>query len=214
VFGAAAVVGLALGAGDAPEPDEGGGGDPVKAKKPILVGPRTDANVRAYLFGEMRDFMRGAGVDTERHPVYEMTYMSKGKKAPDGSRYVAIPDRDYWGNLAEVFVSGVQPLEAALGFPLFVRGAYRASDYNKAVGGAPGSAHVIGNAVDLDARGPASGKPSAIERLKLAAARMFVDHPSWPMGLGIYSGNIHIDFMKRRTWEQAKKYVDRVKGIA
>jgi hypothetical protein len=183
VFGAAAVVGLALGVGESSVSKPAKGGKKPKPNEMALVGPRTDPKVRAEL-ERVNARLRAIGVDTTVHGAYELLRMSKGKQAPDGSRYVAIPIDEYIDNLGALFAFVVQPIEAMLGRKVFVRGAYRHPDYNAAVGGNPTSDHQRGRAADLDL--------DPIDALKLAIAKFYAQHPELPLEFGWYAGNVHV----------------------
>lgn len=179
-------------------PEDKPGGQYVGAAlKPIAVGPSTDPKIAAYL-KSLGIVMQQGGVNTSWFSPAEVTVMPKTP-----GRAIAIPPQEYWPRMVRTIVKVAQPLRQELGVP-FGLGGYRPPDYNKAVGGAPGSRHQWFEALDIRAAGHT-------EELKLAAARFFVNHPGEPIGLGIYSGNIHVDYgYSRRTWEQAKKYIDKV----
>lgn len=184
VFGLAALAGLALGGkGVAVPTGKAPGGKKPKPDERALVGPRTDPKVAAEL-ERVNARLRARGVDTSRHDAYELLRMSKGKKAPDGSRYVAIPIDEYIDNLGDLFAKVVQPIEEMLGHKVFVRGAYRHPDYNAAVGGKSSSDHQRGRAADLD--------HDDIAALKLVQAKFYVLHPELPLEFGWYAGNTHV----------------------
>ncbi|HIK46887.1 MAG TPA: DUF882 domain-containing protein, partial [Leptolyngbyaceae cyanobacterium M65_K2018_010] len=85
----------------------------------------------------------------------------------------------------------LQPVRNRLGRPFQVNSWYRPPEINAAVGGAPRSQHLQGNAVDLQVQG-LSGR-------QVANSVML----TWPGGIGIY-GNmpsvIHLDLGPKRTW--------------
>jgi hypothetical protein len=84
----------------------------------------------------------------------------------------------------------LQVLRDALGKPLIVLSAYRSPAHNKAVGGAPASKHMLGEAFDISM---ANHDPVAFE----AAARKVGF-----LGFGFYprSGFMHIDLGPAREW--------------
>ena len=84
----------------------------------------------------------------------------------------------------------LQSLRDALGKPLIVLSAYRSPEHNKAVGGAPASKHMLGEAFDISM---ANHDPADFE----AAARK-----AGFLGFGFYprSGFIHIDLGPAREW--------------
>lgn len=168
--------------------------------KPIAVGAPTDPAIAAFLKSMEAVFVQ-AGVNVGWFSPREVTILPKTP-----ARVSAIPPQTYWPRMATTIVEIAQPIRMAVGFPLTI-GGYRPADYNKAVGGSAGSRHQWFEALDLRPAGTASTAANR-ELLKKAAAKIFVEEPGAPIGLGIYSGNIHVDYgWRRRTWEQAAKYV-------
>lgn len=53
-------------------------------------------------------------------------------------------------NLARLADYVLEPLRAAMGFPIVISSGYRSEPLNKAVGGATNSYHLLGRAVDID----------------------------------------------------------------
>nr|WP_272874881.1 D-Ala-D-Ala carboxypeptidase family metallohydrolase [Agrobacterium tumefaciens] len=80
-------------------------------------------------------------------------------------------------------------LRGLLGKPLRINSGYRTPEHNKAVGGASGSGHVTGEAVDISTRGWT--KADRTDLILYARKLGFT-------GIGIASTFIHID-MKART---------------
>jgi uncharacterized protein YcbK (DUF882 family) len=51
--------------------------------------------------------------------------------------------------IEERLVKYLDEIRGRLGFPLIISSGYRCPEYNKKIGGAPNSAHVLGKAVDI-----------------------------------------------------------------
>lgn len=79
-------------------------------------------------------------------------------------------------------------LREILGVPLVVLSGYRSSEYNREIGGAPGSYHVLGLAVDFLL-------PNC-EPLRFFAAAAHVGF----RGVGCYPGFVHLDLGPARYW--------------
>jgi uncharacterized protein YcbK (DUF882 family) len=73
-------------------------------------------------------------------------------------------------------------LRIAMGIPLVVSGGARCGDHNKAVGGAPSSRHMYGDALDISCPGK--------ERWRLVYTAMKLG----AKGIGISKAFIHIDW--------------------
>lgn len=199
----------------APEPDatqEFGPVDTSKKAKPIAVGPRNDPEIAA-LITEMRDEFVSQGVDLSVVTPEEVTEM---RKAP--GRPLAIPPRAYWPMMARTLVEGFMPIRAALGRPINIYNGYRPEDYNEAVGGKPGSRHQWFQAIDMI---PMGGGAAARRELALLAAAFYVSRGSeLKVGFGTYGdpsspSGVHIDTgFSRRTWGDAKHFIEQAKGIA
>lgn len=93
------------------------------------------------------------------------------------------------GFLPETEVA-LKKAEALYGQMIFVTSAYRTPEWNKQVGGVPGSYHLSGEAVDI--RLPAN----AVQLAKLVWA---LSHAGFN-GMGIYSTHIHADIRKHETF--------------
>lgn len=79
-------------------------------------------------------------------------------------------------------------LRGLMGKPLSINSGYRTAEHNKSVGGAPGSAHVTGEAVDIGTRGWTER-----ERIDLVLYARKLGFT----GVGIGSSFIHIDMKAR-----------------
>lgn len=71
------------------------------------------------------------------------------------------PPADIVPNLLELAIA-LEAVRARLGYPIVISSGYRSPDLNKAVGGAPNSAHVLGWAADLTC--PGFGNPLQVCR--------------------------------------------------
>lgn len=202
---AAAVVAFGRNTAEEPDTEPDDGDDMAPPPKPIAVGKPSDPAIAALLKSMEAVFVQ-AGVNVSWFSPREVTKMTK---APGGES--AIPPQAYWPRMATTIVEVAQPIRQQLGLP-FAMGGYRPPDYNKAVGGKPGSRHQWFEALDLRIAGSQNTAANR-EKLKNLAAMAYVMEPGAPMGLGIYSGNIHVDYgWKRRTWEQAQKYIKAVQA--
>ncbi len=184
--------------------DEGTVGDSEIFLAPVAVGMPDDAAI-APLLAELTTYLAQQGVRTDLFSARELTTMPKAPGRP-----VAIPARAYWPNMVRTLVGAVQPVRLAMAMPFSVR-AYRAPDYNAAVGGSEGSRHQDFSAMDI--RLAADATPA--QRRKLA--QWFGDlwktkGASLRMGFGVYNhpGHVHVHVdtgHEERKWEDAKHYV-------
>lgn len=193
--------------------------------KPIAVGEATDPKV-APLLAELQELFDEAGIVA--FDVFDVTVMSKAPKqdGPDDDQDktlpVAIPARALWPGLIGVakVVNRIIVDNGLLGSTRTT--GYRAPDYNKAVGGAPSSAHIRGDALDVwvsKAIISAGGGhlTDTRRKLKLAFASYFVSHPQDKIGFGAYTNDLHFDVNDvsgRRTWGDAADWVAEAKKIA
>lgn len=77
--------------------------------------------------------------------------------------------------------------------PITVNSWYRTPEYNKQVGGAKNSQHVLGRAVDFTVQGI---RPAEVQkRLAAVVKELGIG------GLGCYATFTHVDIGKRRTWQ-------------
>jgi len=77
--------------------------------------------------------------------------------------------------------------------PITVNSWYRTPEYNKQVGGAKNSQHVLGRAVDFTVEGI---KPAEVQKCLSAVVKELGIG-----GLGCYDRFTHVDIGKRRTWQ-------------
>lgn len=221
---------------DPPEPSEDD--EPMTTTHPndkplkSIAGEATDPKV-APLLAELQQQFDARGITAMT--AFDLVVMPKAPLTDgpdpdhDKTRPVAIPDKSLWPGLlliAEI-VDSVSHDELA-GLPLRYTG-YRegygsdgrgTGSYNRAVGGAPNSAHIRANAIDVWLGYPVlkSGDAKAIKearaRLKLAFARYFLEHPNEPFGFGVYTNDIHFDVDKRRTWGDAQEWIDKARALS
>lgn len=198
--------------------------------KPIVVGEATDPAVAPWLVQLTTDFIT-AGVNVERVKPFSLVVMTKAPltDGPDSdndkTRPVAIPPQNMWEGFHTVAAIVDQTLSQSLepsGIGTRLTG-YRPKDYNAAVGGAPNSRHIYGDAIDVwlsYAIIKAGGQKlkDAREILRMAFASKIVSmskSSGLGFGFGVYTNDIHIDVGRKAgtivTWEQGKKYIDKAK---
>ncbi len=149
---------------------------------PISVGNPGEVRI-ASLLSEIDALLQDAGVLD--FSARELTTMPEAPGRP-----VAIPDRRDWPSLVQI-AKIAQKIRDQVG-PLNVRG-YRPSDYNAAVGGAPGSRHQWGQAIDFKISGKSDADRVEVLRLALETA---ASRPELRMGIGAYGSpprTVHID---------------------
>lgn len=94
-------------------------------------------------------------------------------------------------NLRPEVRDGVSKLQAAWGRDLPIVSGFRDAARNKKAGGAKGSQHKHGNAVDIDVAD--LPKAERIALIKLASEQGFT-------GIGVYANSLHLDYGGRRAW--------------
>ena len=72
-----------------------------------------------------------------------------GELCATGQPFPNMPPRDAQAALQALVSNVLQPLRDMLGMPVVVTSGYRSPEVNKAVGGAPGSQHLRGQAADI-----------------------------------------------------------------
>jgi uncharacterized protein YcbK (DUF882 family) len=99
------------------------------------------------------------------------------------------PTEAHIENLKDLCELALEPLREALGRPIKVTSGYRSPQYNKSIGGAPGSQHTSGIAADIAVL-------SDDEMIKAAAIASRIKHVG---GIGLYPGEgfIHVDIRQR-----------------
>lgn len=86
-------------------------------------------------------------------------------------------------------------LRLAYGGPLIVNSYYRSPDYNRQIGGAPASFHMLGRAVDTPTlNGTLEGRMKLCHLATLAGFR----------GFGLYGSFTHIDTGRTRFWTDGR----------
>lgn len=189
--------------------DDSGGSMPKNKTylKPVIVGEATDPLVAPYMA-----LLQSRFIVADIHPalhVFDLVVMTKAPLTDgpdpdnDKTRPVAIPPLAYWDNfvnVAKLHTDVIRTEQLDTSKMRFT--GYRAEDYNKAVGGAPNSAHLWAGAIDAWAK-PGS---NYAEKIKMGYARYFVKNKKRPIGFGAYSTDIHFDLAGRRTWEHGHEY--------
>jgi hypothetical protein len=202
--------------GGGPLPNGGGGPlpnapdvnwkDNGEPPEPLAVGQANDPEIDALL-RQMDDLFTSSGVDLSHINAAAVTLMRK----TDG--FHAIPPVEYWPRMAATLRYVFVPIRKALGVPIVITSGYRPPDYNKKVGGKPGSRHQFFEALDMVAPGHARAQA-------LAAARVFVANGApLHMGFIVYGTpdaptNIHVDTgWRKRTLKNGPFWVEQV-GLA
>lgn len=131
-----------------------------------------------------------------------MAKVDKYSKAKDGNKYIrpnfqvkefACKDGSDTILLCEETVEILQAVRNYFGKPVTVNSGYRTSAYNKKVGGASMSQHVIGTAADISVKGiPPSAVVSYLEKF-------YPNH-----GIGLYTSFVHVDSRGYRVYWQYK----------
>lgn len=94
-------------------------------------------------------------------------------------------------NVNSALMANVNALQKKFGKPLQIISGHRDAAHNRAIGGASGSQHLHGNAVDIKFSGT---KEETNRLIEMASAMGFG-------GIGVYGpGNVHLDMGERRAW--------------
>jgi len=181
----------------------------------------------AYEMGLLERYLEAKDLTGHGWSIYELCRLPKGS----GARPVAVPPSGLWPNIVPT-LRVYEALRAAMGVPLTLR-CYRPPDYNRAVKGASRSLHQWFGALDVyapvDERQRLAHLAAAVYlagdgvwRRPALAMREEIEAVSTDLqtlGLGIYGfpwpSNIHIDTgWRRRTWDDARSFIDEVKQDA
>jgi uncharacterized protein YcbK (DUF882 family) len=90
-------------------------------------------------------------------------------------------DKNVYDKMNESFLIKLQVLRDRCGFPLVINSSYRTPEYNKSVGGSPGSYHILGRAVDIKCLN------------SITRARIIKEALNMGLSCGIYKSWIHVD---------------------
>lgn len=190
--------------------DEGGdapGGNVENTSKPIAVGEIGDPAV-APLVAQIQALWDSKGIDFIKPAQFYTMSKAPHHDGPDpGSEagpILAIPDYPTWERTADFLAGPVREVFAEVARrggnrADYRTGGYRPADYNAAVGGAPKSRHVDGDAIDII---PLRNVTKNTDILLMAIATVYLRHSGDPIGAGFYAGNGHIDVghPHRSTW--------------
>lgn len=83
--------------------------------------------------------------------------------------------------------ANLQVLRNEIGEPIHINSAYRHKAYNKKIGGAPNSQHILAKAADITAKSFTPKKLAAVVERLIKGGRMRQG------GLGLYPGFVHYD---------------------
>lgn len=86
-------------------------------------------------------------------------------------------------------------IREALGVPLLILSGYRTPKYNKAIGGASKSQHLLAKAADLTTR------KHTPKQLHATIEKLIKEKKLKDGGLGLYPGFVHYDIGKPRRWK-------------
>lgn len=100
----------------------------------------------------------------------------------DGS---AVPD-EYMHNV-KLLAENLQVLRDELGEPIRINSAYRSPSYNKRIGGAKSSKHLLAQAADITVKGKTPKQLAAVIERLISQRKMKQG------GLGVYPGFVHYD---------------------
>jgi len=196
---------------------------PQKGTPPpaVLAGDPQDTNIAFALF-DLEAYLIDHGVDIN---VVTPEMLTRMPSAPEqnGRRPVAIPHSDLWPNMVRTALMFMW-LSEQMSAPIYITGAYRPPDYNKAVtcekenaagecvDWSKNSAHQWFSSLDI------SAAPGDKRELDLLGAQLYISQPR--IGFGVYGtpGSIHIDtgslLAKKRRWNFAQHYIDLVKATS
>ena len=120
---------------------------------------------------------------------------AQSRKAAEPTRNTSVPlssgQAKKLRGVRQDVVAGFSQLQQRFGQSLQINSAHRTAAHNAAVGGAKGSQHVHGNAIDINVRG--FNTEDRLRLIRQASALGF-------NGIGVYPNAIHIDKGGRRAW--------------
>lgn len=92
-----------------------------------------------------------------------------------------------------VLIANLEVLRTRLGEPIRVNSGYRTVKYNKSIGGAPNSQHLLSKAADITVKSKTPKQLAAIIEKLISEGKMKQG------GLGLYAGFIHYDTRGRKA---------------
>lgn len=105
----------------------------------------------------------------------------------------SLPEEELWANILEPLWV-LDSLRSFFDQPIRITSTYRSPDYNRAVGGASRSRHLVNNAIDFKVEGVTPMKASA-KLNEFRSVGMFQG------GIGTYATFTHLDTRgENRTW--------------
>lgn len=142
---------------------------------------------------------------SKEEPQEEEMPKKKGQLAPnfhidefkcrDGT---SVPDK-YMANVEEL-AKNLQVLRDELGKPIKINSGYRTPEYNKKIGGATRSQHMLAKAADIKVKGYGS------ERLAKKIMKLIEEGKMKKGGVGVYPTFVHYDVRGRNArWSGSRK---------
>jgi len=108
-----------------------------------------------------------------------MRYFSQGEFAMDG--------QNVFQHMNQTFLALLDECRHIAGVKMKINSCYRSPEKNKAVGGAPNSMHLLGRAVDIEAK-------NGTVRMKIVRAAL-----SLGLTVGIMENAVHLDNREEQT---------------
>lgn len=160
-----------------------------------------EAALIAYNGGPQRaDRWLNSGRDDSVLPQETSDYYKKVARAYQKTDASQIPERNIAikpaqgvniNNVNPVVLGRWQQVQNLFGKQIAIKSGFRDPKTNEKVGGAKGSQHIHGAALDLDVSG--LSKPERLELIRIASAQGFT-------GIGVYNNSLHLDIGPRRSW--------------
>ena len=168
---------------------------------PAIVGTQNDPKVQDHL-ADIAATLRDCGIEhvsaSEVCRLYHTGIAKRVYGLKGRGQVFAIPRSTLIPAIMRFCQKVFEPLRAKLGQPIFIKNFYRPPKYNAAVNGATRSRHQWGDGADLY---PVKSPDSDIRDLRDAAIDIWLDNPRDPIGIGLYAGNVHLDYgYRRRSW--------------